>query len=55
MLWVIAEVNGRLIGGHCDYMAGLGETYSHTAAMLWAIESGVCLRDSMTVTQKKEY
>lgn len=36
-------------------MAGLGETCSHVASTLWAIEAGVRLRDSMTVTQKKAY
>ena len=30
-------------------MAGLGGTCSHVAAMLWAIESGIRQRDSMTV------
>ena len=34
-------------------MAGLGETCSHVASMLWAIESGVRLRDSMTVTHEE--
>ena len=53
--WVIAEVGGKIVGGHCDCMAGLGETCSHVASMLWAIESGIRLRDSMTVTQKKAY
>ncbi len=43
------------MAGHCDCMAGLGETCSHVAAMLWAIESGIRLRDSMTVTQKKAH
>ena len=36
-------------------MAGLGECCSHVASVLWAIESGVRIRDSMTVTQKKAY
>ena len=53
--WVIAEVGGKIVGGHCDCMAGLGETCSHVASMLWAIESGIRLRDPMTVTQKKAY
>ena len=53
--WVIAEKHGKIFVGHCDCMAGLGETCSHVASMLWAIESGVRLRDSMTVTQKTAY
>ena len=36
-------------------MAGLGECCSHVASLLWAIEAGVRIRDSMTVTQKKAY
>ena len=36
-------------------MAGMGESCSHVASLLWAIEAGVRMRDSMTVTQKKAY
>ena len=36
-------------------MAGLGESCSHVGSLLWAVEAGVRLRDSMTVTQKKAY
>ena len=36
-------------------MAGLGETCSHVASLLLAIEAGVRIRDSMTVTQFKAY
>ncbi len=53
--WVIAEVSGKIISAHCDCMAGLGESCSHVASLLWAIESGVRIRDSMTVTEKKSY
>ena len=53
--WVIAENNGRIISAHCDCMAGLVESCSHVASILWAVESGVRLRESMTVTQKKAY
>ena len=54
-LWVIAEESGKVIVGHCNCMAGLGESCSHVASLLWAVESGVRMRDSMTVTQKKAY
>lgn len=53
--WVIAEPDGQIISGHCDCMAGLGETCSHVASVLWALESGVRLRESLTCTQKKAY
>ncbi len=53
--WIIAEGTGKIISAHCDCMAGLGESYSHVASLLWAIESGVRIRDSVAVTQKKAY
>ena len=53
--WIVAEANGKIISGHCNCMVGLGETCSHIASLLWAIESGVRIRDSLTVTQKKAY
>ena len=53
--WVIAEESGKIIAVHCDCMAGLGESCTHVASLLFAIESGVRIRDSMTVTQKKAY
>jgi len=52
---VVAESNGKMISAHCNFMAGLGESCSHVASILWAVESGVRLRESMTVTQKKAY
>ena len=53
--WIAAEENGRIIAAHCDCMAGLGESCSHVASLLFAIESGVQIRESMTVTQKSAY
>ena len=53
--WVVVEENGKIIAGHSDCMAGLGESCSHVASLLGAVESGVCLRDSLTVTQKEAY
>ena len=53
--WVIAEPSGLICCAHCDCMAGLGECCSHVASLLWAIEAGVRVRDSMTVTEKKAY
>ena len=51
--YVICELNGKIVARHCNCMAGLGESCSHVASLLWAIEAGVKLRDSMTVTQKR--
>ncbi len=53
--WVVVERTGKILAAHCDCVAGLGETCSHVASLLFAIESGVRIRDSMTVTQKKAY
>jgi hypothetical protein len=36
-------------------MAGLGEACTHIAALLFAIEASVKLRDSKTVTEEKTY
>ncbi|XP_026113864.1 uncharacterized protein LOC113092475 [Carassius auratus] len=53
--WIIAEKSGRVLGAHCTCMAGLGETCTHVAALLFLIEETVKLRDSTTVTQEKAY
>ena len=53
--WIISECPGKILAGHCNCMAGLGETCSHVASLLWANEAGVRDRDSMTLTQKKAY
>ena len=53
--WIIAEPCGKIVCAHCDCKAGLGECCSHVASLLWAIEAGVRIRDSMTVTQKEAY
>ena len=50
--WVICETTGKVLCGHCNYMAGLGESCSHIATLLWAIEAGVQVRSSIT---KKAY
>lgn len=55
MAWILAEEDGKIITCHCNCMAGIGESCSHVASVLWALESGVRIRDSMTVTQKKAY
>ena len=55
LLWVIAESSGKALACHCNCMAGLGETCSRDASLLWVVEAGVRMRDSMTMTQKKAY
>ncbi len=53
--WVIAESTGKVNSADYNCMAGLCESCSHVVTLLWAIESGVRIRNSMTVTQKKAY
>ena len=53
--WVVCEKSGKVLSAHCDCMAGLGESCSHVASLLWAIEAGCKRRDSLTVTEKKAY
>ena len=54
-LWVICEDTGIISTGHCDCMAGLEESCSHVASLLWEIEAGGKQRDSLTVTDKEVY
>ncbi|WAR27015.1 hypothetical protein MAR_012719 [Mya arenaria] len=49
--WIIAERDGPIIAGHCTCMAGLGETCTHVASLLFCIEAVVKLRESRTVTE----
>jgi hypothetical protein len=54
--WVIALNDGQILSGHCDCMAGIGETCSHVASLLHV---GYCLWSSseslVTVTDKSAY
>ncbi|XP_022777612.1 uncharacterized protein LOC111319046 [Stylophora pistillata] len=51
--WLLADVSGEVILGHCDCMAGLCEACSHIAALLVAVEAGYRMRDSVTCTGEK--
>ena len=49
-LWVIAEEGGntgKIIIAHCNGMAGLGESCTHVASLLFTIDSGARIRDSI--------
>ena len=50
-LGIAAESNGKILCTHCDCKAVLGECCSHVASLLWAVEAGVHIRVSLTVTQ----
>ncbi|XP_041349329.1 uncharacterized protein LOC121368656 [Gigantopelta aegis] len=53
--WLIVSKEGCILAAHCTCMAGLGEACTHVAALLFAIEATVKLRDSKTVTEEKAY
>ena len=50
--WIIAEKEGKILSGHCDCMAGLGETCTHVSALLFYVDTTVRIRDSKTVTEE---
>jgi len=37
--WIISEQNGTVVSAHCTCKAGLGETCTHVAAILFYIEA----------------
>lgn len=37
--WILANMNGKIICGHCNCLAGLSETCSHVAAICFAVSS----------------
>ena len=53
--WFIATNEGKILTAHCDCAAGLGETCSHVASLLWVVGYGIEKRDSLTVTEKSVY
>ncbi|MDA8003218.1 MAG: hypothetical protein MPL62_18185, partial [Alphaproteobacteria bacterium] len=50
--WVAIQKNGTVKCGHCTCMAGLAETCSHVAAMLYWLETAVRIRRDATCTSK---
>lgn len=53
--WVILSKEGDVDSGHCTCKAGLGETCSHIAALLFFIEDYVTNERDKTVTDKLAY
>ena len=53
--WVILKDDGSVISAHCTCVAGLGESCSHVAALLFKIEYIVKLRHKKTVTEEPAY
>ncbi|XP_077493418.1 uncharacterized protein LOC144104345 [Amblyomma americanum] len=46
-------MNGTVLVAHCTCMAGTGETCSHVGACLFAAETAVRIRNSVSCTQKE--
>ena len=53
--WVIIDNDGNVVTGHCDCVAGLAETCTHVAALLFKIEAVVRVRQRTTVTGVAAY
>ena len=53
--WIIIQPDGKVLAAHCNCMAGLGESCTHVAALLFSIEATVKVRESQTVTDEKSY
>ena len=53
--WVIALESGKRLAAPCDCAAGISETCSHVASLLWVIGVGVESMDSLMVTQDIDF
>ena len=50
LAWIAIRMNGTVEYGHCTCMAGLGETCSHIAAMLYWLETAARINKSTSCT-----
>ena len=50
--WVAVWKSGRVECGHCTCMAGLAESCSHIAALLYWLETAVRINNETTCTSK---
>ena len=51
--WVAIKKNGIVQFGHCTCMAGLGETCSHVAALLYWLETAVRIKTETSCTSRE--
>ena len=51
--WVVVEENGEICCAHCNCMAGLGETCTYIAAVLFYVEAIVRIQGTRTCTQSQ--
>ena len=52
---IVATKDGVIKAAQCSCQAGLGESCSHVAALMFSLDIKVRLRDSKTVTEKPAY
>ncbi|XP_049524012.1 uncharacterized protein LOC125945767 [Dermacentor silvarum] len=50
--WILCKADGSVLAAHCTCMASTGETCSHVGACLFAVETAVRIRNSVSCTQK---
>uniref|UniRef100_A0A669BC23 SWIM-type domain-containing protein n=2 Tax=Oreochromis niloticus TaxID=8128 RepID=A0A669BC23_ORENI len=53
--WVIVSTTGKVEAAHCTCMAGVAETCTHVAALLFKVEATVRIRGTKTVTDESAY
>ena len=53
-IWIITDSEGTILAAHClGCKAGLGESYSHTASVLFYIEAWIRINEKLACTQVK--
>ena len=53
--WAIVTINGDIQSAHCNCMAGLAEPCTHIAALMFAVEGAVRLKEMRTPTREFAY
>ena len=53
--WFICQEDGTIITAHCTCMAGIGETCSHVAPVMFYVEAAARIREKQTVTMEAAY
>ena len=51
--WAVLEESGEIYCAHCNCMAGLGETCTHIAGVLFYLEAVVRIQGTMTCTESQ--
>lgn len=50
--WIVGQMDGQIVTAHCTCIVGLSKACSHIGALLYAIETGVRIRESTTYTEE---